>query len=82
MKLMSFQARLKEYNGPVKVNYNVVSYVQGDVFRPPRNTMTSCSEDKSLRKHAYTNIKKISSSKTENCQIKKNQIIFKFLPKT
>ena len=39
-------------------------------------------KEKSLRKHAYSNILNISPPKTENFQIKKNLIFFIFLFKT
>ena len=41
-----------------------------------------CFQRQSLRKQAYSNIKKVSRPKTENFQIKKKMIFFIFLLKT
>ena len=49
--------------------------------RPELNTSQSAHATP-LRKHAYSNILKISPPKTENFQIKKNLIFFIILLKT
>ena len=72
---ISFYFHFRKQNSCLKTYANIESPTK---LAYPSSVQNLCCP---LRKHDYSNIKKISHPKTENFQVKK-LIFFKFLPKT